>query len=67
MIDRRPSESSTRARVAQLDMRLALEGSQLVHGDCLEVMQRLPDACLDLIYIDPPFLYRQQKVGTAGP
>ncbi len=63
MIDRRPSESSTRARVAQLDMRLALEGSQLVHGDCLEVMQRLPDACLDLIYIDPPFFTGSKKLG----
>ena len=24
-------------------------------GDCLEQLQRLPHACVDLIYIDPPF------------
>jgi DNA modification methylase len=24
-------------------------------GDCLQQLQRLPDACIDLIYIDPPF------------
>jgi len=24
-------------------------------GDCLEQLQSLPDACIDLIYIDPPF------------
>ncbi|MBU4460035.1 MAG: site-specific DNA-methyltransferase [Verrucomicrobia bacterium] len=24
-------------------------------GDCLEQLRRLPDACVDLVYIDPPF------------
>src|SRR6267142_2644289 len=24
-------------------------------GDCLEQLKNLPDACIDLIYIDPPF------------
>jgi len=24
-------------------------------GDCLQQLPRLPDACIDLIYIDPPF------------
>ncbi len=24
-------------------------------GDCLEQLRKLPDACADLIYIDPPF------------
>ena len=24
-------------------------------GDCLEQLRRLPDACVDLCYIDPPF------------
>ena len=24
-------------------------------GDCLEQLKQLPDACVDLIYIDPPF------------
>lgn len=24
-------------------------------GDCLEQLRKLPEACVDLIYIDPPF------------
>ena len=24
-------------------------------GDCLDQLRKLPDACVDLIYIDPPF------------
>lgn len=24
-------------------------------GDCLDILPRLPDACVDLVYIDPPF------------
>ena len=27
----------------------------LYYGDCLDVMQSLPDASVDLIYLDPPF------------
>ncbi len=29
--------------------------NQLILGDCLEVMKELPDECVDLIYLDPPF------------
>ena len=64
MIDRRSPGASNRERAAHLDMRLALEGSRLVHGDCLDVMQRLPDECLDLIYIDPPFFTGTKKSGV---
>jgi len=24
-------------------------------GDCLDQLRKLPDGCIDLIYIDPPF------------
>ncbi|MFH1417614.1 MAG: hypothetical protein ABII12_04925 [Planctomycetota bacterium] len=24
-------------------------------GDCLDQLRKLPDGCVDLIYIDPPF------------
>lgn len=27
----------------------------LYYGDCLEVMAGWPDACVDLVYLDPPF------------
>jgi DNA modification methylase len=30
--------------------------TQIIYcGDCLEQLSRLPEACVDLIYIDPPF------------
>lgn len=29
--------------------------STLHYGDCLEVLRTFPDACVDLIYLDPPF------------
>ncbi|MHC4943333.1 MAG: DNA-methyltransferase [Planctomycetota bacterium] len=39
----------------------------LVPGDCLEAMARLPDACLDLVYIDPPFGTGKQRKGENLP
>ena len=42
---RRPSQKSS----ALLDTRV------IYCGDNLEQLARLPDACVDLIYIDPPF------------
>ena len=32
-----------------------MEHRSLYHGDCLDWMQRWPDECADLIYLDPPF------------
>ena len=32
-----------------------LAGQTLVHGDNLQVLKELPDDCVDLIYLDPPF------------
>ncbi len=28
---------------------------QILHGDCVEAMRSLPDACIDLIFADPPY------------
>jgi len=28
---------------------------QILSGDCIEAMKRLPDACVDLIFADPPY------------
>ena len=34
----------------------ALVDTRIVYcGDCLDQLRKLPDACVDLIYIDPPF------------
>lgn len=29
----------------------------VIHGDCLQVMQSLPDACVDAVVTDPPFAF----------
>ncbi len=34
---------------------------QIIHGDCLEVMQKLPDRCIDVILTDPPYGYLTRK------
>ena len=37
-------------------------------GDCLEQLRKLPDACVDLVYIDPPFnSNRNNAVGSSLP
>lgn len=33
-----------------------MELNQIYHDDCLKVMQKLPDASVDLIVTDPPYL-----------
>jgi DNA modification methylase len=34
----------------------ALVDTRVIYcGDCLDQLRKLPDACVDLIYIDPPF------------
>ena len=32
-----------------------MAGSAIVHGEALDVLRRLPDACAGLVYVDPPF------------
>jgi site-specific DNA-methyltransferase (adenine-specific) len=29
--------------------------NRVIHGDCLDVLRTLPDASVDLVYVDPPF------------
>ena len=33
----------------------ALPLDQVIVGDCIEVMNRLPERCVDLIFADPPY------------
>ena len=41
------------------------ESDLLVHGDNLSAMRRLPDGCVQLVYLDPPFnTGRQQRRHT---
>ena len=41
-----------------------MEGIQLLHGDCLELLKEIPDGSVDLIVTDPP--YRCISGGRAG-
>ena len=36
-------------------MEYPFQPNSLYYGDCLEVLAQWPDACVDLIYLDPPF------------
>ncbi len=48
---KRPTAPATRAErpSSLLDTRI------IYCGDCLDQLRKLPDGCVDLIYIDPPF------------
>jgi DNA modification methylase len=32
-----------------------LELDRIVHGDCLDVLKTLPDACIDMVFTSPPY------------
>jgi len=41
---------------------------QVIVGDCIEVMNRLPERCVDLIFADPPYnLQLQQELYRPFP
>lgn len=41
-----------------------LEVNKIYNAGCLELMKELPDKCIDLVLTDPPYLYKNTKVGT---
>ncbi|GHT03491.1 methyltransferase [Planctomycetales bacterium] len=50
-----------------------MEVNQIIHGDCLDVLQQLPTASVDLIFADPPYnlqlkneLYRPNNTKVLG-
>ncbi|MCY3935623.1 MAG: hypothetical protein OXG09_06485 [Chloroflexi bacterium] len=40
-------------------MEYPFQPNALYYGDCLPVLRRWPDGCVDLIYLDPPFNSKQ--------
>ena len=40
---------------------------RLFHGDCIDVMKRLPDGCIDLVLTDPPYGTTQCKWDSVIP
>ena len=59
-----PYASSTATLLAPLHKYLA--GNALVRGDNYDVLRELPDECVDLIYLDPPFNSNQFYVAAFG-
>jgi len=49
------SPRSARHATAKLKPSALVDTRVIYCGDNLEQLQKLPDACVDLIYIDPPF------------
>jgi adenine-specific DNA-methyltransferase len=39
-----------------MDAILTLTQNRILHGDCIQLMQSLPDGCIDMILTDPPYL-----------
>jgi site-specific DNA-methyltransferase (adenine-specific) len=44
--------------------------NRVVHGECLEVLRTIPDASIDLVYVDPPFntgrVQRRERMRTVS-
>lgn len=52
-----PASAATPARTPGRVRTSALLDTRVIYcGDNLEQLPKLPDACVDLIYIDPPYL-----------
>ena len=53
---RKPSDTKRSAGAAGAARPSALLDTRVIYcGDCLDQLAKLPDGCVDLIYIDPPF------------
>jgi site-specific DNA-methyltransferase (adenine-specific) len=51
----RPSLRLVPAEVPERSHHPPASGSEIVFGESLEFLNSLPDACIDLVYVDPPF------------
>lgn len=38
--------------------------NKITHADCLSILKQLPNNSIDLVITDPPYLYKNTKVGT---
>src|SRR3546814_2430374 len=46
---------STRKGKSATKQAAAIEADRLIRGDCISAMASLPDACVDMIFADPPY------------
>jgi site-specific DNA-methyltransferase (adenine-specific) len=52
-----PAEAGMRSAWADAQPK-SVPVNQVLHGDCQQVLRRLPDACVDMVLTDPPYLVR---------
>lgn len=50
-----PAGTLTRSTAPAAKPSALLDTRVVYCGDCLEQLRNLPDACVDLVYLDPPF------------
>ena len=63
----RPKRKSTvKPSPVPLPTHKYLSGNALVCGDNLDILKDLPDGCVDLIYLDPPFNSNHNYVAAFG-
>ena len=43
-----------------------MQTNKIYHGDCLELIKELPDACIDAVITDPPYSSQVQHNGSAA-
>jgi len=56
MAKRAPKSKPNSAAPSPAGRPSSLVDTRIIYcGDCLDQVRKLPDACVDLIYIDPPF------------
>ncbi len=56
--------SSCQLETKKLD--LSSGENYLIEADCLDVLKSLPEECIDLIYIDPPFATQTNRATSKG-
>jgi site-specific DNA-methyltransferase (adenine-specific) len=47
--------------MAQRSYQINSEGGQVIHGDCLSVLDSVPESTVDLVYADPPFFTQEKQ------
>jgi site-specific DNA-methyltransferase (adenine-specific) len=52
-----PAEAGARAAWADAQPK-TVPVNQVIHGDCQQVLRLLPEACVDMVLTDPPYLVR---------
>jgi site-specific DNA-methyltransferase (adenine-specific) len=63
---RKRRESPARLALSTVPAHSYLAGNALVCGDNIDVLKELPEDCVDLIYLDPPFNSNQFYVAAFG-